>query len=141
MSEYPGAGAAGGMGFALMAYLGASLESGVGLVIEATGLRERLRLADIVVTGEGRLDGQSCMGKAPVGVARAAKEYSKPVIAFCGAATDDAGLVNAHGIDAFFPILRAPATLAEAMDEENAYENLRVTAEQVFRLIRSARND
>lgn len=134
-AEVEGAGAAGGMGFAFTCYLGGKLRSGIELVIEATGLEEKLSDADIVVTGEGRLDGQSCMGKAPVGVAFAAKKQGKTVIAFSGAVKDDARLVNRHGIDAFFPILRAPVTLAEAMNIENAYKNLADTAEQVFRLI------
>ncbi len=130
-----GAGAAGGMGFAFMCYLGGKLRSGIELVIETTGFDEKLADADIVVTGEGRLDGQSCMGKAPVGVALAAKKQGKTVIAFSGAVKDDARLVNQYGIDAFFPILRRPSTLEEAMDIKNAYKNLADTAEQVFRLI------
>lgn len=130
-----GAGAAGGMGFAFMCYLGGKLRSGIELVVETTGFDEKLADADIVVTGEGRLDGQSCMGKAPVGVALAAKKQGKTVIAFSGAVKDDARLVNQYGIDAFFPILRRPSTLEEAMDIKNAYKNLADTAEQVFRLI------
>lgn len=136
-AEAHGAGAAGGMGFAFLSYLGAHLESGIELVMAETALREHLALADLVVTGEGRLDGQSCMGKAPIGVARAAKAYGKPVIAFSGCVTPDARECNAHGIDAFFPILRTPCTLAEAMDAEAAYRNLADTAEQVFRLYRT----
>ena len=134
--DHPGAGAAGGMGFAFVSYLGGTLESGIDLVIGATDLKRELEDADLVITGEGRLDSQSAMGKAPVGVARAAKKYGKTVIAFCGSAKDDAYVCNDHGIDAFFPILQAPATLAEAMDKNNAYRNLKATAEQVFRLIR-----
>ena len=130
-----GAGAAGGMGFAFVSYLGAALRSGIELVLEATDLESEICDADIVVTGEGRLDSQSCMGKAPVGVARAAKKHGKTVIAFAGAVSPDARLANSHGIDAFFPIVRRPVTLSEAMDKNNAYENLRDTAEQVFRLI------
>ena len=130
-----GAGAAGGMGFAFVSYLGAALRSGIELVLGATDLESEICDADIVVTGEGRLDSQSCMGKAPVGVARAAKKHGKTVIAFAGAVSPDARLTNSHGIDAFFPIVRRPVTLSEAMDKKNAYENLRDTAEQVFRLI------
>ena len=129
-----GAGAAGGLGFAFLSYLGGRLVSGIDLVIAETHLEEKIAAADLVITGEGRLDGQSCMGKAPVGVAACAKKHQKPVIAFAGAVTSDAGAVNAHGIDAFFPILRTPTTLAEAMDEANAYRNLRDTAEQAIRL-------
>ena len=135
--DFPGAGAAGGLGFAFLSYLGATLTPGIELVLERTRLEELIRDSDVVITGEGRLDGQSCMGKAPVGVARAAKKYGKPVIAFSGCVTEDATLTNAHGIDAFFPILKAPTTLAEAMKTENAKKNLSDTAEQAFRLIRA----
>ena len=135
-----GTGAAGGMGFALMAYLRAKLTSGIELVMREVALEEHIKDADIVVTGEGRLDGQSAMGKAPVGVARLAKKYSKLVIAFSGCVTDDAVLCNKNGIDAFFPILRAPVSLSEAMNIENARKNLTDTAEQAFRLIKALTN-
>ena len=135
-ASYPGAGAAGGMGFAFMSYLNGSLESGIDLVIKVTGIEEKLMNADVVVTGEGRLDGQSCMGKAPVGIARTAKKYGKPVIAFSGCVTADARECNGHGIDAFFPILKAPCALEDAMDISNAYANLADTAEQAFRMIK-----
>lgn len=132
-----GTGAAGGLGFAFMAYLNAELKSGVDLVIEETNLENYVKESDVVVTGEGRLDGQSYMGKAPIGVAKLAKKYGKRVIAFSGCVTEDAVICNEYGIDAFFPILRKPASLSEAMNKENAYKNLADTAEQVFRLIRT----
>ena len=132
--EHPGAGAAGGMGYALLTYLNATLMGGIELVIEQTHLEEKIRKADLVITGEGRLDGQSCMGKAPVGVALCAKRHQKTVIAFAGAVTNDAIAVNQHGIDAFFPILRAPCSLEDAMNVTNAYQNLKHTAEQALRL-------
>lgn len=130
-----GAGAAGGMGFALKTFLNAKLESGIELVARETGLQHHIMDADLIITGEGRLDGQSYMGKAPIGVAKLAKKYNKPVIAFSGCVTDDAVLCNEHGIDAFFPIVKKPCTLEEAMNVENAYKNLKDTAYQVFRLI------
>lgn len=132
----PGTGAAGGLGFALLSYLHARLEPGVHIVLEETGLEQDIQDADLIVTGEGRLDGQTVMGKAPIGVAALAKKYDIPVIAFCGCAAEDAVLCHAHGIDAFFPILRNIQTLSEAMDPDNAARNLRDTAAQVFRLIR-----
>ena len=135
-ADAPGAGAAGGLGFAFMSYLNAALASGIDIVIKETGLEDKIKDADIVITGEGRLDGQSFMGKAPIGVANIAKKYNKPVIAFSGCVTDDAVKCNEYGIDAFFPILKAPCTLQEAMNEENAYKNLRDTAQQVFNLIK-----
>ena len=132
--EYPGAGAAGGMGFALLSYLGATLQSGIELVMNETGLEREIADADLVITGEGRLDAQSCMGKAPVGVARLAKRHGKPVIALAGCVTEGARACNEHGIDAYFAILQAPCTLAEAMEGERARQNLTNTAEQAFRL-------
>lgn len=135
--DFPGSGAAGGLGFAFMAYLGARLESGIELVIKETGLEDYIKDADIVITGEGRLDGQSYMGKAPVGVAKIAKKYGKPVVAFSGCVTDDAVKCNDYGIDAFFPILKAPCSLEEAMDTSNASANLSATAQQVFNLIKT----
>lgn len=135
----PGTGAAGGLGFAFLSYLKASLESGVELVIKETELEKYVREADVVVTGEGRLDGQSYMGKAPIGVAKLAKKYGKTVIGFSGCVTEDAAICNEHGIDAYFPILQKPCTLLEAMDEENAYKNLKATAEQAFRLIKAVK--
>lgn len=132
--EYPGAGAAGGMGFAFMSFTDAVLESGIKIVLDEIGLDKDVRNADVVITGEGRLDGQTAMGKAPVGVAELAKQYDIPVIAFSGCVTEEAVKCNEKGIDAFFPILRSVVSLDEAMDPENAKNNLADTAEQVFRL-------
>ena len=138
--NFPGAGAAGGLGYAFMSYLGGKLTSGVELVIKETGLESYIKESDIVITGEGRLDAQTSMGKAPIGVAKLAKKYKKKVIAFSGAVTDGAELCNEHGIDAFFPILRKVCTLDEAMDVQTAYKNMADTAEQVFRLIKSVKD-
>ena len=134
-AEYPGTGAAGGMGFAFLAYTNAVLESGIKIILEETRLEEYVKDADIVVTGEGRLDGQTVFGKAPIGVAKIAKKYDKTVLAFSGAVTEDAIACNEHGIDAFFPILRKIVTLQEAMNPENAKKNMIATVEQVFRLV------
>ncbi len=134
--DAPGAGAAGGLGFAFLTFTNAVLESGIRIVLEETRLEDYIKNADVVVTGEGRLDGQTAMGKAPVGVAQLAKKYHKPVIAFAGSVTREASLCHEKGIDAFFPILRGISTLEEAMDGENAKNNLRDTAEQVFRLLK-----
>ena len=136
-ASYPGVGAAGGLGFAFRSYLGASLTPGIDLIIQVIELEKHIKDSDIVITGEGRLDMQSCMGKAPIGVATVAKKYGKPVIAFSGAVTKDADLCNEYGIDAFFPILQAPCSLKDAMNADNAYINLKSTAEQVFRLIKA----
>ena len=131
--DFPGAGAAGGLGFAFREFLGGELKSGVDIVLEETHLADELRDADVVVTGEGRLDAQTVMGKAPIGVARLAKRHGKKVIAFSGCVADDAGAVNGHGLDAFFPAMRGVVTLEEALDKGNAAANLAATAEQAFR--------
>ena len=132
---YPGTGAAGGMGFAFLTYTNAALESGIQIVLTETKLEELIKTADFVVTGEGRLDGQTALGKAPIGVASLAKKHQKKVLAFAGAVTPDAKECNQHGIDAFFPILRGIVTLKEAMDKENAHRNMVDTVEQVFRVV------
>ncbi len=134
--DYPGTGAAGGLGFAFRTFLHGVLEPGVELILRETKLEDKLQDADVVVTGEGRLDGQTVMGKAPIGVAALAKKHGKRVVAFSGCVTEDARACNDHGIDAFFPIVRAAVSLEEAMDRENAKRNMADTAEQVFRLMR-----
>ena len=134
--DIPGAGAAGGLGFACLAFLNAVLTPGIDLVLNAVDLESELLDADIVVTGEGRLDEQTAMGKAPVGVAKRAKKYGAKVIAFAGSVTEGAGACNKEGIDAFFPIVRGVTTLDEAMSKETAMANMRAASEQVFRLFR-----
>ena len=130
-----GAGAAGGLGFALAYYLKASLTSGVLLILDALHLEQALSACDLVITGEGCLDGQSLMGKAPIGVAKLAKKYAKPVIAFSGSVTPDASLCHQFGIDAFFPILRKPDALDTLLDPAVASSNLTAASEEVFRLL------
>ena len=135
-AKYPGTGAAGGMGFAFLTFTDAVLESGINIVLDETKLEDYIKDADLVITGEGRMDGQTAMGKAPVGVAKLAKKYGKKVIAFAGAVQRDARACNDAGIDAFFPILRGVVTLEEAMKNENAKQNLADTTEQVIRLMK-----
>lgn len=130
--NYPGAGAAGGLGFALRTFLNADLEPGVQIVLEQTGAEEEIRQADLVITGEGRLDGQSIMGKAPVGVASLAKKYGKKVIAFCGCIGPGAESCKAYGIDAYYCITPADMPTEQAMESNIAYQNLKKTAAQVF---------
>ncbi|MEJ8734964.1 MULTISPECIES: glycerate kinase family protein [Mediterraneibacter] len=134
-SSYAGAGAAGGLGFAFLSFLNASLVPGVELILDVIHLEEDIKDADIVVTGEGRMDHQTAMGKAPIGVAALAKKHGAKVIAFAGSVTLDASACNHAGIDAFFPIIREITTLEEAMAPANAYTNMKAAAEQVFRLL------
>lgn len=137
-SKKAGTGAAGGLGFAFLSYTNAVLESGVEIVLEETKLEDDIKDADIVVTGEGRLDGQTVFGKAPIGVAKIAKKYQKLVLAFSGSVTEDAVVCNEHGIDAFFPILRRVQTIEKVMNPKNAKANLIATVQQVFLLIKNA---
>lgn len=132
----PGVGAAGGLGFAFLSFLDGKLQNGIELILGETDLESAVCDADVVVTGEGRLDRQTVMGKAPSGVAKIAKKYDIPTIALSGCVTEEARVCNEHGIDAYFPILRTVCTLEEALETKNAYRNMADTSEQVFRLMR-----
>ena len=104
-------------------------------MIEATGLEKLMEGADIVVTGEGRIDGQTAMGKVPTGVARIAKKHNCKVVALSGSVANDATECNKCGIDGIFAILQEPMSIEEAMDTENTQNNLIRTAEQIFRIL------
>lgn len=119
----PGAGAAGGLGAALLA-LGAELRSGVETVLDLVGFDERVRDVDLVITGEGNMDEQSAAGKAPVGVARRAKRYGKPVVAVAGGRADNLDAVYERGIDLVLPICRKPMPLNQALNPQDAITNL-----------------
>ncbi|EGT5708169.1 glycerate kinase [Cronobacter sakazakii] len=134
----PGAGAAGGMGAALLGMLNAELRPGIEIVIESLGLAQAVRDADLVITGEGRLDSQSIHGKTPVGVARVAKQFQRPVVAIAGSLTPDYQIVHEHGIDAAFSVIDRIVTLQEALDD--AERNLRVIARNVAALWHLAEN-
>ena len=119
----PGAGAAGGLGAALLA-LGAELRSGVETVLDLIGFDERVRDVDLVITGEGNMDEQSAAGKAPVGVARRAKRYGKPVVAVVGGRADNLDAVYGQGVDLVLPVCRRPMPLDQALDPQEATTNL-----------------
>lgn len=131
---YPGSGAAGGTGFALHTYCNAVMERGIEVVSKQIHLEEKLKDADLVITGEGKLDAQTCMGKTPAGIAMLAKKYHIPVVALCGCATEEAVECNRYGIDAYFPILQSVMSLQDAMPREIALHQLTLTSQQVFRL-------
>ena len=135
----PGTGAAGGLGWAFVTFLNGKPEKGVDIVADATHLEEKLQNADIFITGEGRLDFQSVMGKAPVSAAKLAKQAGARTFAFCGCEGENAAVVNEEGIDAFFPILRAPCSLEEALEPEHAAENLQKSAVQLFKTIQACK--
>jgi len=133
-AEVAGAGAGGGIALAMLAYLGGRLRPGVEIVTEAVGLADAVRGADLVITGEGRIDGQTVNGKTPMGVARVAAAQGVPVIAIGGGLAPDAGAVHAHGIDAVFAAVSRPCTVAEALAAGEA--NLRSAARNVAAALR-----
>lgn len=128
-----GSGGAGGLGAGLIAFARARVRSGVAIVIERTGLEEELRGADLVMTGEGRIDAQTPFGKTPAGVARAARRQRVPVIAIGGALADDARDVFAHGIDGLGSAAARDMTLDEALARSHAH--LANAAERCLRLV------
>ena len=140
-AKLPGAGAAGGLGYAFHAFLDGTLEPGIDLILDSIGIKDALVDADVVITGEGCLDEQTAMGKAPIGVTKLAKSCNPKaqVIALCGCAKPEATAVNAHGIDAYFPILHMPMNFSQAIKHEIAERNLSQTVSQIFRLMRSTR--
>ncbi|TSJ56898.1 glycerate kinase [Atlantibacter subterraneus] len=129
-----GGGAAGGMGVALYAFCGADLRQGIEIVTEALALDAAVRDADLVITGEGRIDSQSIHGKVPIGVAHVAKRYAIPVIGIAGSLTADVEVVYDHGLDAIFSVIPRICTLDEAL--ENAAENLRMNARNIAAVIK-----
>lgn len=121
IKDVSGAGAAGGLGGGLLAFLPAVLKRGVEIVIEATGLDGHVQGADIVITGEGKIDGQTIYGKTPIGVAKTAKRLGTPVIAIAGNVANDSAVVHEHGIDAVFSIIPGVITLEAAFANASQY--------------------
>lgn len=134
IADVPGSGAAGGLGAGLMAFLGGRLNSGAGLVVEYTRLEEKIRRADMVWTGEGRIDAQTRYGKTPLGVAEAAKRHGRPVVAFAGMIGQGAEELYSHGIDAMFSIVPGAMALEEALTMGPVF--LEQAAENAARLLR-----
>ncbi len=129
-----GGGAAGGMGAALYAFCGAQLRQGIEIVTDALHLADQVADADLVITGEGRIDSQTIHGKVPVGVAKVAKRFNKPVIGIAGSLTADVGVVHDHGIDAVFSVIYTICTLEDAL--ENAGENVRMAARNIAAVLK-----
>ncbi|MCD9522547.1 glycerate kinase [Photobacterium carnosum] len=129
VKDMAGAGAAGGMGAALLGLFNAQLRSGIEIVIDAVHLGDIIKDADLVITGEGRIDSQTIHGKTPIGVARTAKKYHKPVIGIAGCLSQDCGVVYDHGIDAVFSVVPT------AMNLEHAFKNAAINVELTARNI------
>lgn len=135
--DLSGGGAAGGMGAALYAFCGAKLRPGIEIVTDALALDKQVADADLVITGEGRIDSQTVHGKVPVGVAKVAKRYNVPVIGIAGSLTADVGVVHCHGIDAVFSVLYKICTLEDAL--ANAGENVRLTARNIAAVLKAGK--
>ncbi|EGR0788048.1 glycerate kinase [Vibrio vulnificus] len=127
--DMAGAGAAGGMGAALLGLLNAELRPGIEIVMDAVRLDEIVADADLVITGEGRIDSQTIHGKTPIGVARTAKKHGLPVIGIAGCLSADCGVVHEHGLDAVFAVVNRSVDLPTALAE--AAENVELTARNV----------
>ena len=133
IKEQSGAGAAGGMGGGLLLLPNVQLKAGVQIVLDNLKFAEQVKDADLVITGEGRMDAQSILGKTPIGVARTAKQFNRPVIAIAGCLREDYEVVYEHGIDAVFPIIRSLGDLPTILKQGE--QNLISTAQNVARLL------
>jgi len=134
--EQPGSGAAGGMGFAAKAFMGAQFRPGVEVVAELAGLDALVQGADLVITGEGRFDAQTLRGKTPMGVARVAKRHGVPVVVLAGTLGEGYQQLYAHGIDAAFALASGPMTLEQACAD--AAQLLQARAGDIGRVWRCA---
>lgn len=139
VASVPGVGAAGGLGYAFKTFLNGELESGVAIIVEATDLDGHVQGADFLITGEGRLDAQTAMGKAPIGIAEVGKRHGAKVIAIAGSVSDDAEACNEAGVDAYFSIQNGPIELEVAMKKEVAAKNMKSTTMQIFNLVKTLR--
>ena len=133
IKHMPGAGAAGGLGGGMFAFLNASLKKGVDIVLDTVDFDQKLENADLVITGEGQIDFQTVFSKAPIGVAKASKAKNIPVVGLSGSLGTNYELVHKHGIDAVFSITNSPMTLQESSD--NAYELISKASEEIMRSI------
>jgi len=129
--EYPGAGAAGGLGAGLIAFLGANLKSGVDIILDAVEFEKQIKNADIIFTGEGKIDSQTAYGKAIAGVLKIAQKNNIPVIAIAGKIDNNIDELYKHGLKAIFSICNGPITFEESM--KNGYELMTKITEQICR--------
>lgn len=138
IGSIPGSGAAGGLGAAMLLMPHVKMKPGIDIIIENSHLSEKLRDADLVITGEGQMDSQSIYGKTPIGVAQCAKQFNKPVIAIVGSLKEDYPLIYQYGIDAVFPTIQQVESLDLVL--QNAERNISSCAENIARLFKLATN-
>lgn len=135
IQDVPGAGAAGGLGGGMLAFLNAELKPGIEVIIEQIHLEKDIMDCDLVITGEGKIDNQTIYGKVPFGVANFAKKYSIPTIAIAGSVSDDGYVINNYGVDAVFSIANYPISIEEAMEKNRTSSLISKNVEQIMRLI------
>lgn len=136
ITKVAGGGAAGGLGAAFHGYLNGQLESGVELIMDVLGVEAEIEDANLVITGEGRIDAQTSMGKVPAGMANMAGKYNVPIVAVGGSLSEDAYDLNHHGINAVFSIQPEPVSIEEAMDGERTRMHIEKTVEQIIRTLK-----
>lgn len=134
IAQLSGAGAAGGLGAGLLAFLDVELKRGIDIVVDVIALEDKLKNADLVITGEGRMDSQTIYGKTPMGVAELAKKYGIPVIGIAGSLSEDSSVVHDHGIDAIFSIVQGPISLDKALTHGKA--NMKATSRNIAKLLK-----
>lgn len=139
VSDVPGTGAAGGLGYGFLSFMNATLESGIKIILEKVGLRKMVEGADFLITGEGKIDKQSAMGKVIDGIGSVCLQAGLPCIALAGSCAEATDNVHDKGVTSVFSILPAPMSLAEAMDREKALTMIQNKSEQLFRLIKGIR--
>ncbi len=135
LNDFEGAGAAGGLGFGFLAFLNAELTSGIKIILEQVDLKGKIKNADFVITGEGKIDKQSSMGKVIHGIGSICKEEGIRCIALSGNTDEADSSINEIGVSAFFSILNSPITLEEAMDKQKTLGLIEKQSEQIFRLL------
>ncbi len=137
LSNAQGAGAAGGLGFAFLSYLNSEIKPGIDVILDAVGFDRIIEDASLIITGEGRMDKQTVMGKAPYGVLKRAQAKNIPIVGICGTLDPEAILrLNQSGFLSVFPIQSGPVTLRDAISPENTRENIRRTVSQIINLLR-----
>ncbi len=138
VAHIKGSGAAGALGGGFLAFLNATLCSGIDIVLDAIDFDAKVKEVDFVITGEGKIDAQSLMGKVISGIAKRCVKAHVPLIALAGSVEEDAFTSHESGVSALFSILHAPMSLEEAMGKETTLKSVEQSAGELFRLIKVA---
>ena len=139
LASVAGSGAAGGLGFGFLAFLNSELKSGIKIVLEQVQLQDKIKDADFVITGEGKIDAQSTMGKVIDGIGNVCKAEGVPCLAIAGGCSEVSKKIHECGVTSVFSIMNSPMSLKEAMEKDKTLELIEKKAEQIFRLIRATK--